>query len=91
MIFLFNGGIFACCLQRCILSDLFKEDDTKKYNENQREFATTLHYYSAKAYEYARSKLSLQHPRTINRYFPYLSRIRKRKSSFIDIKAIFFF
>ena len=42
--------------------------NTGAYNDEQRQFATTLHYYSPKAYEYCRKRLPLPAPSTLRRW-----------------------
>jgi hypothetical protein len=44
---------------------LFKVRSGACYSEEQRQFASTLHYYSPAAYLFARKHLPLQHPRMI--------------------------
>jgi len=45
---------------------LFKGKCGRSYNKEQKQFATTLHYYSPSAYKYLRQKVrSLPNPRTI--------------------------
>lgn len=43
----------------------------KKYGEELRKFALTLHFYSPKAYNYIRNKYSscLPHPRTLRKWY----------------------
>lgn len=48
---------------------LFKGLAGRAYTEDQKQFATTLHYYSPAAYEYLRSRVkSLPSPRTIRNW-----------------------
>ena len=49
-----------------IPTELFSKPHNS-YSESQKQFATTLHLYSKKAYEFVREKLHLPHSRTIQR------------------------
>jgi hypothetical protein len=54
--------------------EIFQRIQKKKksvYSENLKQFATTLHFYSPKAYDYAREKflLALPHPQTIRKWY----------------------
>jgi len=44
------------------------DKNSHTYSEEQRQFATTLHYYSPKAYEYCRKQLPLPAPSTLRRW-----------------------
>jgi DNA transposase THAP9 len=49
--------------------DLFKARKHDGYTEAQKQFATTLHYYSPVAYSYVRKRFKhMPHPRTIRRW-----------------------
>ena len=49
--------------------DLFRTNKHDGYSETQKQFASTLHYYSPAAYSYVRSKFKkMPHPRTIRRW-----------------------
>ncbi|KAL2085045.1 hypothetical protein ACEWY4_020563 [Coilia grayii] len=45
------------------------------FSENMKQFATTLHFYSAKAYDYVREELhlALPHPQTIRKWYSSIS------------------
>lgn len=45
------------------------------FSENLKQFATTLHFYSPKAYDYVRENLhlALPHPQTIRRWYSSIS------------------
>ena len=47
--------------------DLFKRE-LNQYTEEQKKFATTVHFYSPRAYAYLREHMHLPHPSTIRRY-----------------------
>ena len=42
--------------------------NTRAYSEEQRQFATTLHFYSPKAYEFCRKQLPLPAPSTLRKW-----------------------
>jgi len=46
---------------------LFKTKGTRSYSCEQRQFASTLYYYSPAAYSYVRQHLPIPNPRTIRR------------------------
>ena len=49
--------------------ELFRTNKHDGYSETQKQFASTLHYYSPAAYSYVRSKFKkMPHPRTICRW-----------------------
>lgn len=56
-----------------LINRLFKKTTRgsthKKYEEEIRKFAMTLHFYSGKAYEYVRRKFynALPHPKTLGK------------------------
>jgi len=57
------------CAYEDIPLDLFRKRTHGSYSARQKQFATTLHYYSPAAYSYVRSELkSLPNPRTIRRW-----------------------
>ena len=58
--------------------EVFERIQKKKksvFSENMKQFATTLHFYSPKAYDYVREKfhLSLPHPQTIRKWYSSIS------------------
>lgn len=61
--------------QKDIVDCLIHGSPTLLYGENVRKFALTIRYYSARAYEYIRTKFSnhLPHPSTIRKWYQYSS------------------
>jgi len=55
--------------------DLFKKP-CQEYSDDQKQFAATLFFYSPKAYNYLREKLTLPHPVTIRRWLMAMLEIR---------------
>ena len=58
--------------------EIFRRLQMKKksvFSESMKQFATTLHFYSAKAYDYVREKmhLALPHPQTIRNWYSSIS------------------
>ncbi|KAL1277059.1 hypothetical protein QQF64_023732 [Cirrhinus molitorella] len=58
--------------------EIFQRIQKKKktvFSENLKQFATTLHFYSPKAYDYVREKflLALPHPQTIRKWYSSIS------------------
>ena len=54
-----------------IFTRLMKGKKVRKYSENVKSFALTLHFYSTKAYNFIRNtfKLSLPHPKSITAWY----------------------
>ena len=55
----------------CQLSNVIDEPTPKTYSPELRSFALTLHFFSSRAYEYARKtfKLALPHQKTLVRWY----------------------
>ena len=60
-----NYQIIILCIAD-IDADLFKM--SREYSDQQKRFASTVHFYSPKAYGYLRQHFKLPHPSTIRRY-----------------------